>query len=140
MWSAIEQLPWPVPEAIVEAKHLGHCGILHVELGNSSGARALTSPEKVILLDKRVLEVTRRTKSRSTARVRRYVVETEGWEGAKLQIERVVIKRRRQISDKINGKILTEMTVEVIETAKLLMVNKWVRLRRETVVRTKHTH
>jgi hypothetical protein len=113
-----------VPETIAEAKHLGHRRILHVDLGNSSSARALTSPEEVILLDEEVFEVTGRTKNCSNARVRRYVVETEVGERAKLQIERIVIKRRRPVSDKITGKILTEMTVEVIETAELLMVNK----------------
>ncbi|MBP0447876.1 hemerythrin domain-containing protein [Roseomonas sp. SSH11] len=84
-----------------------------------SGTRAPTSQEEVIPLGEEVLEVTKRTENRGTARVRRYVVETEVEEQVTLQSERVVVERRRPVSDKITGEILTEVTVEVVETAEV---------------------
>lgn len=104
-----------------------------------SGARAPTSQEEVIPLGEEVLEVTKRTENRGTARVRRYVVETEVEEQVTLQSERVVVERRRPVSDKVTGEILTEMTVEVVETAEVPVVNKRARLREEIVVRTERT-
>ncbi|TPG55727.1 DUF2382 domain-containing protein [Roseomonas nepalensis] len=104
-----------------------------------SGARAPTSQEEVIPLGEEVLEVTKRTENRGTARVRRYVVETEVEEQVTLQSERVVVERRRPVSDKITGEILSEMTVEVVETAEVPVVNKRARLREEIVVRTERT-
>jgi stress response protein YsnF len=104
-----------------------------------SGARAPTNQEEVIPLGEEVLEVTKRTENRGTARIRRYVVETEVEEQVMLQNERVVIERRRPVSDKITGEILTEMTVEVVETAEVPVVNKRVQLREEIVVRTERT-
>jgi uncharacterized protein (TIGR02271 family) len=105
----------------------------------SSGARASTSQEEVIPLGEEVLEVTKRTENSGIARVRRYVVETEVEEQVTLQRERVVVERRRPVSDKITGEILTEMTVEVTETAEVPVVNKRARLREEIVVRTERT-
>ncbi|MFC7739544.1 DUF2382 domain-containing protein [Roseomonas sp. GCM10028921] len=104
-----------------------------------SAARAPTSQEEVIPLGEEVLEVTKRTENRGTARIRRYVVETEVEEQVTLQSERVVVERRRPVSDKVTGEILTEMTVEVVETAEVPVVNKRARLREEIVVRTEHT-
>ncbi len=43
------------------------------------------------------------------------------------------------VSDKVTGEILTEMTVEVIETAEVPVIAKRVRLREEVVVRTERT-
>jgi stress response protein YsnF len=104
-----------------------------------SGARAPTSQEEVIPLGEEVLEVTKRTENRGTARIRRYVVESEVEEQVTLQSERVVVERRRPVSDKVTGEILTEMTVEVVETAEVPVVNKRSRLREEIVVRTERT-
>ena len=104
-----------------------------------SGARAHNSQEEVIPLGEEVLEVTKRTENRGTARVRRYVVETEVEEQVTLQSERVVVERRRPVSDKVTGEILSEMTVEVVETAEVPVVNKRARLREEIVVRTERT-
>ncbi|MBB5694347.1 DUF2382 domain-containing protein [Muricoccus pecuniae] len=105
----------------------------------TSGARAPASQEEVIPLGEEVLEVTKRTENRGTARIRRYVVESEVEEQVTLQSERVVVERRRPVSDKATGEILTEMTVEVVETAEVPVVNKRVRLREEIVVRTERT-
>jgi stress response protein YsnF len=105
----------------------------------SSGARATASQEEVIPLGEEVLEVTKRTENRGTARIRRYVVETEVEEQVTLQSEQVVVERRRPVSDKVTGEILAEMTVEVVETAEVPVVNKRTRLREEIVVRTERT-
>ncbi|MFC7556589.1 DUF2382 domain-containing protein [Pseudoroseomonas wenyumeiae] len=105
----------------------------------ASGARSPTSEEEVIPLGEEVLEVTKRTENSGTARVRRYVVETEVEEQVTLQRERVVVERRRPVSDKITGEILTEMTVEVVETVEVPVVSKRARLREEIVVRTERT-
>jgi hypothetical protein len=40
-----------------------------------------------------------------------------------LQSERVVVERRRPVSDKVTGEVLVEMTVEVVETAEVPIVN-----------------
>jgi stress response protein YsnF len=104
-----------------------------------SGAKVPTSQEEVIPLGEEVLEVTKRTENRGTARIRRYVVESEVQEQVTLQSERVVVERRRPVSDKVTGEILTEMTVEVVETAEVPVVNKRARLREEIVVRTERT-
>lgn len=104
-----------------------------------SGAKASSSQEEVIPLGEEVLEVTKRTENRGTARIRRYVVESEVEEQVTLQSERIVVERRRPVSDKITGEILTEMTVEVVETSEVPVVNKRARLREEIVVRTERT-
>jgi stress response protein YsnF len=103
------------------------------------GARPPVSEEEVIPLGEEVLEVTKRTENRGTARIRRHVVETEAEEQVTLQSERVVVERRRPVSDHITGEILTELTVEVTETSEVPVVNKKVRLREEIVVRTERT-
>jgi stress response protein YsnF len=109
------------------------------QAGSSTAARGPSSLEEVIPLGEEVLEVSKRTESRGTARIRRYVVETPVEQQVTLQSERVVIERRRPVSDKVTGEILTEMTVEVIETAEVPVVEKRLRLREEIVVRTERT-
>jgi uncharacterized protein (TIGR02271 family) len=95
--------------------------------------------EEVIPLGEEVLEVSKRTENRGTTRIRRYVAETPVEQQVTLQSETVVVERRRPVSDKVTGEILTEMTVEVIETAEVPVVEKRVRLREEIVVRTERT-
>jgi stress response protein YsnF len=56
-----------------------------------------------------------------------------------LQSERVVVERRRPVSDKVTGEILTEVTVEVVETVEVPVIEKRARLREEVVVRTERT-
>jgi uncharacterized protein (TIGR02271 family) len=103
------------------------------------GARAATSAEEVIPLGEEVLEVGKRTENRGTVRVRRHVVETAAEEQVTLQSERVVVERRRPATDKVTGEVLTEVTVEVVETEEVPVVEKRVRLREEIVVRTERT-
>ena len=102
-------------------------------------ARGLSGAEEVIPLGEEVLEVGKRTENRGTARIHRYVVETPVEERVTLQSERVVVERRRPVSDKVTGEILTEVTVEVIETAEVPVIEKRTRLREEIVVRTERT-
>jgi len=95
--------------------------------------------EEVIPLGEEVLEVGKRTENRGIARIHRYVVETPVEQQVTLQSERVVVERRRPVSDRVTGEVLTEVTVEVIETAEVPVVNKRLRLREEIVVRTERT-
>ena len=46
------------------------------------------------------------------------------------------MERRRPVSDKVTGEILTEVTVEIVETEEVPTVEKRLRLREEIVVRT----
>lgn len=105
----------------------------------STRARGVSSMEEVIPLGEEVLEVGKRTENRGTARIRRFVVETPVERQVTLQSERVVVERRRPVSDKATGEILTEVTVEVVETEEVPTVEKRLRLREEIVVRTERT-
>src|SRR4051812_21071395 len=112
-------------------------GLQHAS--GSVAARGPSGMEEVIPLGEEVLEVSKRTENRGTARIHRYVVETPVEESVTLQSERVVIERRRPVSDKVTGEILTEVTVEVIETAEVPVIEKRARLREEVVVRTERS-
>jgi hypothetical protein len=104
--------------------------------GGSPLARGVSGMEEVIPLGEEVLEVGKRTENRGTARIRRFVVETPVERQVTLQSERVVVERRRPVTDQVTGEILTEVTVEVVETEEVPTVEKRLRLREEIVVRT----
>jgi hypothetical protein len=53
--------------------------------------------------------------------------------------ERVVVERRRPRIDKISGEMLTELTVEVVETDEVPVIGKTVRMKEEVVVRRERT-
>ncbi len=106
------------------------------QAGSPTAARGPSGMEEVIPLGEEVLEVSKRTENRGTARVRRYVVETPVERQVTLLSEKVVVERRRPASDRVTGEVLTEMTVEVIETEEVPVVGKRTRLREEIVVRT----
>ena len=63
-----------------------------------------------------MLTVGTRKVSTGTTHIRRYVVETPVEKQVSLVRERVVVERRRPVTDKISGEMLTECTVEVAET------------------------
>lgn len=109
------------------------------QAGSATEARGVSGLEEVIPLGEEVLEVGKRTENRGTARIRRFVVETPVERQVTLQSEKVVVERRRPVSDKVTGEILTEVTVEVVETEEVPTVEKRVRLREEIVVRTERT-
>jgi stress response protein YsnF len=109
------------------------------QAGSAVAARGPSGMEEVIQLGEEVLEVGKRTENRGTARIHRYVVETPVERQVSLQSERVVVERRRPVDDRVTGEILTEVTVEVVETAEVPVVEKRTRLREEVVVRTERT-
>ena len=109
------------------------------QAGGSGATRGVSGMEEVIPLGEEVLEVSKRTENRGTVRIHRYVVETPVEKQVTLQSERVVVERRKPTEDKVTGEILTEVTVEVVETAEVPVINKRARLREEIVVRTEHT-
>lgn len=107
--------------------------------GSATAARGPSGSEEVIPLGEEVLEVGKRTENRGTARIHRFVVETPVEQQVTLLSEKVVVERRRPVSDKLTGEILTEVTVEVVETEEVPTINKRMRLREEVVVRTERT-
>jgi hypothetical protein len=109
------------------------------QTNGSVAARGPSGMEEVIPLGEEVLKVGKRTENRGTARIHRYVVETPVEERITLQSERVVVERRRPVSDKVTGEILTEVTVEVVETAEVPTIEKRARLREEIVVRAERS-
>jgi hypothetical protein len=108
----------------------------NAQQNGSTKARGVSGMEEVIALGEEVLEVGKRTENRGTARIHRFVVETPIERQVTLQSERVVVERRRPVSDKVTGEILTEVTVEIVETEEVPTVEKRLRLREEIVVRT----
>jgi stress response protein YsnF len=103
--------------------------------GTAAAARGPAAMEEVIPLGEEVLEVGKRTESRGTASIRRFVVETPVERQVTLVSERVVIERRRPVSDQVTGEVLTDVSIEVIETEEVPMVSKRTRVREEIVVR-----
>ena len=101
--------------------------------------RSAARTEEVVPLGEEVLEVGKRTENRGTVRVHRYVVETPVERQVALQSERVVVERRRPADDRVTGEVLTEVAVEVVETAEVPVVGKRTRLREEVVVRTERS-
>ena len=95
--------------------------------------------EQVIPLAEEVLTVGTKKVSAGTARIRRYVVETPVEKQVTLVRERVVVERRRPVTDKITRETLTEVTVEVTETEEVPVVAKTVHLKEEVVIRTERT-
>jgi len=95
--------------------------------------------EEVIPLAEEVLVVGKRTVNTGTTRIRRYVVETPVEQQVSLVRERVVVERRRPATNKVTGEVLTELTIEVVETDEVPVVAKSVQLREEIVVRTERT-
>ena len=101
--------------------------------------RGVAGTEEVISLGEEVLEVGKRIENRGTVSVRRFVVETPVEREVTLQRERVVVERRRPANDSVTGEVLTELTVEIIETDEVATVSKRQRLREEIVIRTERT-
>lgn len=109
--------------------------------GNASAARnhPSTQEEEVIPLAEETLIVGKRTVNSGTTTVRRYVVEVPTEQQVALYDERVVVERRKPVTDAATGETLTELSVEMIETAEVPLVAKGVRVREEVVVRRERT-
>jgi uncharacterized protein (TIGR02271 family) len=95
--------------------------------------------EEVIPLAEETLIVGKQTVNTGTTRVRRYIVERPVEKQVTLYDEKVVIERRRPVTDAASGETLTELTVEMIETSEVPVVAKGVTLREEVVVRRERT-
>jgi len=95
--------------------------------------------EEVIPLAEETLIVGKHTVENSRTTVRRFVVETPVEEQVSLYEERVVVERRKPVTDAATGETLTELTVEMIETSEVPVVGKRVAVREEVVVRRERT-
>ena len=104
-----------------------------------SGVRQSSEDEEVIPVAEETLVVGKHTLNRGTTRVRRYVVETPVEQEVSLSEERVVVERRKPVTDAATGEILTEVTVEMIDTAEVPVVVKGVRVKEEVVIRKERT-
>lgn len=74
-----------------------------------------------------------------TTTVRRVVVETPVQQQVSLYDEKVIVERRKPVTDAVTGEILTELTIEMVETSERPMVGKSVKVREEVVVRRERT-
>ncbi len=102
-------------------------------------AQPSSRAEEVIPLAEETLTVGKHTVTSGTTSVRRFVVERPVEERVELYDEKVVVERRRPVTDAVTGETLTEVTVEMIETSEVPLVAKGVRVREEIVVRRERT-
>ena len=102
-------------------------------------APGVSGTEEVIPLGEEVLLIGKRTEDRGTVTVRRFVVETPVERQVTLQTERVIVERRKPVSQKATGELLIELTVEIAETEEVPTIEKHLRVREEIVVRTERT-
>lgn len=108
--------------------------------GNTQpAAQRSSNEEEVIPLAEETLIVGKHTVNSGVTTVRRYVVETPAEQQVTLYDERVVVERRRPVTDAQTGETLTERTVEMIETSEVPLVAKGVKVREEVVVRRERT-
>lgn len=101
----------------------------------STGGVAPHGTEKVIPLLEETLVIGKRVVNSGTTRVRRFVVESAVEQQVALYDEKVVVERRRPVTDAASGESFTELSVEVIETSEVPIVTKGVHVREEIVVR-----
>ena len=109
------------------------------QAASSVAPKGLSRNEEVIPLGEEVLDVSKRTVNRGTAHIRRYVTERIVEKQVTLQSEKVVVERRKPVTDPATGEILTELSIEVTETDEVPVVAKRARVREEIVVRLERT-
>lgn len=95
--------------------------------------------EEVIPLAEETLILGKHTVTSGTTTVRRFVVESPAEKQITLYDEKVVVERRRPVTDAATGKVLTELSVEMIETSEIPLVAKDIKVREEVVVRRERT-
>jgi stress response protein YsnF len=111
-----------------------------VRTPNLRASTVQPSPEEeVIPLAEETLVVGKHTVTSGTTTVRRYVVEVPAEQQVTLYDEKVVVERRKPVTDAVTGETLTELTVEMIETTEVPLVAKGVKVREEVVVRRERT-
>jgi hypothetical protein len=112
-------------------------------LGRSVARAAQDQPsshaEEVIPLAEETLVVGKETVTSGTTSVRRFVVETPVEQQVSLYDEKVIVERRKPVTDAVTGEALTEVTIEMIETTEVPVVGKSVKVREEVVVRRERT-
>jgi stress response protein YsnF len=104
-----------------------------------SAVQHSSSEEEVIPLAEETLVVGKHTVTSGTTTVRRFVVEVPVEQQVTLYDERVVVERRKPVTDAVTGETLTELTVEMIETSEVPLVAKGVKVREEVVIRRERT-
>jgi stress response protein YsnF len=95
--------------------------------------------EEVIPLAEETLIVGKQTVTSGTTTVRRFVVETPVEQQVLLYDEKVIVERRKPVTDAVTGETLTELAIEMIETTEVPVVGKSVKVREEVVVRRERT-
>ncbi len=95
--------------------------------------------EEIIPLAEETLIVGKQTVTSGTTTVRRVVVETPVEQQVSLYDERVIVERRKPVTDAATGETLTELTIEMIESSEVPVVGKSVKVREEVVVRRERT-
>jgi stress response protein YsnF len=102
-------------------------------------AQPSSRAEEVIPLAEETLTVGKHTVTSGTTTVRRFVVESPVEERVELFDEKVVVERRKPVTDAATGETLTEVTVEMVETSEMPMIGKGVKVREEVVLRRERT-
>jgi uncharacterized protein (TIGR02271 family) len=95
--------------------------------------------EEIIPLAEETLIVGKQTVTSGTTSVRRVVVETPVEQQVSLYDERVIVERRKPVTDADTGETLTELAIEMIESSEVPVVGKSVKVREEVVVRRERT-
>jgi stress response protein YsnF len=108
-------------------------------VGRSTNGQLSSQAEEVIPLAEETLIVSKQTVTSGTTTVRRFVVETPVEQQVSLYDEKVVVERRKPVTDATTGETLTELTIEMIETSEVPVVGKGVKVREEVVVRRERT-
>ena len=108
-------------------------------VARSTNVQLSSQTEEIIPLAEETLIVGKQTVTSGTTTVRRVVVETPVEQQVSLYDERVIVERRKPVTDAATGETLTELTIEMIATSEVPVVGKNVKVREEVVVRRERT-
>jgi uncharacterized protein (TIGR02271 family) len=108
-------------------------------VGRPANVQLSSQAEEIIPLAEETLIVGKQTVTSGTTTVRRVVVETPVEQQVSLYDERVIVERRKPITDAATSETFTELTIEMIETSEVPVVGKSVKVREEVVVRRERT-
>jgi uncharacterized protein (TIGR02271 family) len=108
-------------------------------VARSTNVQLSSQAEEIIPLAEETLIVGKQTVTSGTTTVRRVVVETPVEQQVSLYDERVIVERRKPVTDAATGETLTELTIEMIATSEVPVVGKNVKVREEVVVRRERT-
>ncbi|MGF9764146.1 DUF2382 domain-containing protein [Microvirga sp. 0TCS3.31] len=108
-------------------------------VGRPTNGQPSQQAQEVIPLAEETLIVGKQTVTSGKTTVRRFVVETPVEQQVSLYDEKVIVERRKPITNAATGETLTEVTVEMIETSEVPVVGKGVKVREEVVVRRERT-